>query len=60
MQLAPKVGGERLVANITGEGKALIKSELQRLYPGYSPVATLPNMLDYNIDALAKEISQEK
>jgi hypothetical protein len=60
MQLAPTVGGERAVANITEQGKALIKSELQKLYPGYEPVATLPNMLDYNIDALAKEISQEK
>ena len=60
MQLAPTVGGERAVANITEEGKALIKNELQRLYPGYDPVATLPNMLDYNIDALAKETSQEK
>jgi glyoxylase-like metal-dependent hydrolase (beta-lactamase superfamily II) len=60
VQLAPTVGGERAVANITEEGKALIKSELQRLYPGYEPVATLPNMLDYNVDALAKEISQEK
>jgi glyoxylase-like metal-dependent hydrolase (beta-lactamase superfamily II) len=60
MQLTPAVGGERAVANITEQGKALIKSELQKLYPGYEPVATLPNMLDYNIDALAKEISQEK
>jgi glyoxylase-like metal-dependent hydrolase (beta-lactamase superfamily II) len=60
MQLAPKVGGEIAVANITEQGRALIKSELQKLYPGYDPVATLPNMLDYNIDALAKEISQEK
>ena len=60
MQLAPTVGGERAVANITEQGKALIKSELQKLYPGYEPVATLPNMLDYNVDALAKEISQEK
>ena len=60
MQLTPTVGGERAVANITEQGKALIKSELQKLYPGYEPVATLPNMLDYNVDALAKEISQEK
>jgi glyoxylase-like metal-dependent hydrolase (beta-lactamase superfamily II) len=60
MQLAPKVGEERAVANITEQGKAMIKSELQKLYPGYDPVATLPNMLDYNIDALTKEISQEK
>ena len=60
MQSAPKLEGERAVANITEQGKALIKSELQALYPGYQPVATLPNMLDYNIDALAKEISQEK
>jgi glyoxylase-like metal-dependent hydrolase (beta-lactamase superfamily II) len=47
-------------ANITQEGKILIKSELQRLYPDYMPVATLPNMLDYNIDAVSKEITQEK
>ena len=60
MHLAVKLGGERAIANITEQGKALIKSELQKLYPGYEPVATLPNMLDYNIDALAKEINQEK
>jgi glyoxylase-like metal-dependent hydrolase (beta-lactamase superfamily II) len=60
MQLAPTIGGERAVANITEQGKALIKNELQKLYPGYEPVATIPNMLDYNVDALAKEISQEK
>ena len=60
MQSAPKLEGVRAVANITEQGKALIKSELQKLYPGYQPVATLPNMLDYNIDALAKEIRQEK
>jgi glyoxylase-like metal-dependent hydrolase (beta-lactamase superfamily II) len=60
MQLAAKVGGEKVAANITEGGKVLIKNELQRLYPGYNPVATLPNMLDYNIDALVKEISQEK
>jgi hypothetical protein len=60
MQFAPTVGVESAVANITEQGKASIKNELQKLYPGYEPVATLPNMLDYNIDALAKEISQEK
>jgi glyoxylase-like metal-dependent hydrolase (beta-lactamase superfamily II) len=54
------VGGDRAAANITQEGKTIIKSELQRLYPDYNPVATLPNMLDYNIDAVSKEISQEK
>jgi glyoxylase-like metal-dependent hydrolase (beta-lactamase superfamily II) len=58
MQLAPAVERERAVANISEEGKASIKSQLQRLYPGYDPVATLPNMLDYNIDALAKEIRE--
>jgi hypothetical protein len=60
MQFTAKVGVEGEVANITEGGKLLIKSELQRLYPGYNPVATLPNMLDYNIDAIAKEISQGK
>jgi glyoxylase-like metal-dependent hydrolase (beta-lactamase superfamily II) len=57
---AKVVGGDRAAANITQEGKTIIKSELQSLYPDYNPVATLPNMLDYNIDAVAKEISQEK
>jgi hypothetical protein len=37
-----------------------IKSELQRLYPNYLPVASVPTMLDVNIDAVAKEISQDK
>jgi glyoxylase-like metal-dependent hydrolase (beta-lactamase superfamily II) len=62
MQLAAKAGGEhQLLANITDEGsKVLIKTKLQSLFPGYDPVATLPNMLDYNIDAVAKEISQGK
>lgn len=46
--------------NITEEGKTRIKSELQRLYPNYLHVASLPlsDMLDLNIDAIAKEISQ--
>jgi glyoxylase-like metal-dependent hydrolase (beta-lactamase superfamily II) len=57
---AAKVLGDRAAANITQEGKTIIKSELRRLYPDSNPVATLPNMLDYNIDAVAKEISQEK
>jgi glyoxylase-like metal-dependent hydrolase (beta-lactamase superfamily II) len=56
MQSAAGEGAE----NITEEGKAIIKDELQRLYPGYIPVATLTNMLDINIDAIAKELSQEK
>ena len=60
MKLAAKLGGERAAANITEEGKILIKKELQSRYPDYNPVATLPNMLDYNIDAIAKEISQDK
>jgi glyoxylase-like metal-dependent hydrolase (beta-lactamase superfamily II) len=56
MQSATEVGG----GNITEEGKTRIKNELQSLYPNYIPVATLSNMLDINIDAVAKEISQEK
>ena len=56
MQSAAEVGGK----NITEEGKARIKSELQSIYPNYISVATLSNMLDINIDAVAKEISQEK
>ena len=60
---AKKLGGERAAAaaaNITEGDKILIKNELQSRYPDYNPVATLPNMLDYNIDAVAKEISQDK
>jgi hypothetical protein len=60
MKLAAKLGGEREAADITEGGKILIKSELQSRYSDYNPVATLPNMLDYNIDAVAKEISQDK
>jgi len=56
MQSAAEVGGE----NITEEGKARIKSELQSIYPNYISVATLSNMLDINIDAVEREISQEK
>jgi hypothetical protein len=53
-------GGEGAENIITEEGKAIIKDELQRLYPGYIPVATLTNMLEINIDTIAKELSQEK
>jgi glyoxylase-like metal-dependent hydrolase (beta-lactamase superfamily II) len=61
MQSKTEVGEER-AANITEEGKMRIKSELQRLYPNYIQVAAipLPTMLDLNIDAVAKEISQKK
>jgi glyoxylase-like metal-dependent hydrolase (beta-lactamase superfamily II) len=61
MQLAGKVGEERS-ANITEEGKTKIKSELQRLYPDYLHVASMPlsDMFDLNIDAIAKEINQDK
>jgi glyoxylase-like metal-dependent hydrolase (beta-lactamase superfamily II) len=62
MKLTPKIEeGERVEStapNITEGAKTLIKNELQRLYPGYNQVATLPNMLDYNIDAVAKEINE--
>lgn len=47
--------------NITEEGKKRIKSELQRLYPNYLHVASIPlsTMLDLNIDAIAKELTKE-
>ena len=61
MQLAEKVGEERS-ANITEEGKSKIKSELQRLYPDYLHVASMPlsDLFDLNIDAVATEINQDK
>jgi hypothetical protein len=63
MELAPKLEEEERVAltapNITEEAKKLIKNKLQSLYPDYDPVTTLPNMFDYNIDAVAKEISEK-
>jgi glyoxylase-like metal-dependent hydrolase (beta-lactamase superfamily II) len=61
IQLAENVGEERS-ANITEEGKIKIKSELQRLYPDYLHVASMPlsDLFDLNIDAVAKEINQEK
>ena len=36
------------------------KNELERIYPGYLPVATVPNMLDLNINAVAKELIKEE
>jgi glyoxylase-like metal-dependent hydrolase (beta-lactamase superfamily II)/quinol monooxygenase YgiN len=47
--------------NITEEGKMRIKSELQRLYPNYLHVASIPlsTMLDLNIDAIAMELTKE-
>lgn len=62
MQSVAEVEGERVAAaaNITEEGKTRIKSELQRLYPNYLPIASVPTMLDLNIDAVAKEIIQDK
>ena len=61
MQSAGKVGEERS-ANITEEGKTRIKSELLILYPDYLHVASLPlsDLFDLNIDAVAKEINEEK
>jgi glyoxylase-like metal-dependent hydrolase (beta-lactamase superfamily II) len=61
MQLTTEVGEER-AANITAEGKMKIKNELQRLYPNYLHVALMPldTMFDLNIDAVTKEINQDK
>jgi glyoxylase-like metal-dependent hydrolase (beta-lactamase superfamily II) len=60
MQLEEEVGEERS-ANITEEGKTKIMSELQRLYPDYLHVASMPlsDLFDLNIDAIAKEINQD-
>jgi glyoxylase-like metal-dependent hydrolase (beta-lactamase superfamily II) len=63
MQLATEeAGGGTGAANITDEGKMQIKTGLQRLYPNYLHVALMPleTMFDLNIDAVTKEISQEK
>jgi glyoxylase-like metal-dependent hydrolase (beta-lactamase superfamily II) len=61
MQFEGKIGEERS-ANITEEDKTKIKSELQRLYPNYLHVASMPlsDMFDLNIDAIANEINQDK
>jgi glyoxylase-like metal-dependent hydrolase (beta-lactamase superfamily II) len=61
MQSKIDVGGER-AANITEEGKMKIKNELQRLYPDYLHVALMPldTMFDLNIDAVTKEINQDR
>jgi glyoxylase-like metal-dependent hydrolase (beta-lactamase superfamily II) len=44
--------------NVSDQGRTIIKNELERIYPGYLPVATVPNMLDLNIDAVAKELME--
>jgi alkyl sulfatase BDS1-like metallo-beta-lactamase superfamily hydrolase len=61
MQSVGKIGEEGS-ANITEESKTRIKSELQRLYPDYLHVALMPldTMFDLNIDAISKEINQDK
>jgi glyoxylase-like metal-dependent hydrolase (beta-lactamase superfamily II) len=55
-------GGAERSANITDENKTRIKGELQRLYPEYLHVALMPldTMFDLNIDAIAKELNQDK
>lgn len=45
--------------NVSDQGRTIIKNELERIYPGYLPVATVPNMLDLNINAVAKELIEE-
>jgi hypothetical protein len=40
------------LGNVSDQGRTIIKNELERIYPGFLPVATVPNMLDY---AVAKE-----
>jgi hypothetical protein len=59
---AEEAGGGTGAANITDEGKTQIKTDLQRLYPNYLHVALMPleTMFDLNIDAVTKEISQER
>jgi glyoxylase-like metal-dependent hydrolase (beta-lactamase superfamily II) len=49
----------QLAGNITDDDKTKIKTELQRLYPNYLHVASLPlsDMLDLNIDAIARELN---
>jgi glyoxylase-like metal-dependent hydrolase (beta-lactamase superfamily II) len=53
--------GELSKTNITEEGKMRIVSELERLYPNYLHVASLPlpALLDLNINAVGKEISSQ-
>ena len=46
--------------NVSDQGRTIIKNELERIYPGYLPVATVPNMLDLNINAVAKELIKEE
>jgi hypothetical protein len=62
MQLATYESGAEKTTNITHEGKVQITTELLRLYPNYLRVASIPLeiMFDLNIDAVTKELSQEK
>lgn len=46
--------------NVSDQGRKIIKNELERIYPGYLPVATVPNMIDLNINAVAKELTMFK
>ena len=43
--------------SVSAEGKQKIVAEMGRLYPGYQPVAAIPDLLEQDVDALQKEMS---
>ncbi len=46
--------------SIDEKDKVNIKNQMNKKYPGYLPVAAIPNLLQINIDFVAREIKAEK
>jgi glyoxylase-like metal-dependent hydrolase (beta-lactamase superfamily II) len=53
--------GRRLSAGgtLAPADKEAVLEELEALYPGYQPVATLPGLSDLNLDAVAEELASD-
>jgi hypothetical protein len=45
---------------VTGQEQGSIAAAMNHRYPGYPPVATLPNLLQVNVTAAAAELRTEK
>lgn len=54
--VAPSSQGGKAV---TGAEQAAIVAAVNRRYPGYPPVATLPNLIQVNVAAVAGELRAE-
>lgn len=42
--------------SVSAEGKQKVVAEMSHLYPGYQPVAAIPDLLEQDVDAVQKEM----